>query len=183
MKHIKEKDLILFFYDEIAEKKKKEISLHIKDCAQCSQRYENLKQFLKEVKTKVPQVSSVDIDKIVVNAVESVAKERMPLKFKQGLNDFCEKIGFFTRKYFLRPQLALIVMTVLAFIIYPLRVDNKFSLEEEFNLLEIEMELSLEDDSSIVDIYSYDETQDIIEDEDLLYSTLHKMTGQARIKT
>lgn len=153
MKCIKKQDLVLFYYEELKETIAHNIKEHIDSCSECRQEFENMKSLLEGIFTESIHLEEREIEDMIK------ASKQKPLKafFIEGialrLIGFIDnlKLGLAYRKPLVPVVLTLVLLLGLFSV---LRVD-KVTLEHEFNILEIQMELSLEevDQDSIFELY------------------------------
>lgn len=182
MKCIGEKDLILFYYGELENDKLILIERHLKECEKCSQEYGRIKSLFAWVKPQTVKLNSADYNKIIEAVKGKVYKTSFWFSLKEKLVDFWDNLRL-GLSY--RPQLVpIIVILIILSVTVPLIISKKTAVSDRnIDILQIEMELSLDsDDLSIFDFYEEDDSL-IEEMSDSLDSTRHNNMGEVHIKT
>jgi hypothetical protein len=147
-KCIKEKNLVLFYYKELEEEKKRKIEEHLKECSICLKEYKNIKNFLERIKISSPKIREQELDKIL-NQIQKVFFNWWE-DFKYTLRDFLFNLKI-SLKFYLKP-VPVIAFLLILFLFYPL-IKNYFSYRN-FEIFQIEAKLSIEaQDLSIFDFY------------------------------
>jgi len=149
---IKENELVLFYYQELKTKRLKFITLHLKECAFCSQRYKKIESFLASFQFPPLSLSEEDL-KIML---ENLKREKPSLieKFKNRLKEI---FHYFHLKLAYQPQIGIILTAfILILCILPFRERNFFYVDKNVEILQIEMELSSDEFiNSIFELYEY----------------------------
>lgn len=183
MKCIGEKNLILFYYRELGSDKLILIERHLKECERCSQEYGKIKSLFAWIKPQTVKLNSADYNKIIEAVKGKVYKTSFWFSLKEKLADFWDNLRL-GLSY--RPQLVpILVSLIILLVTVPLIISKKAAVSDRnVDILQIEMELSLEDndDLSIFDFYEEDDSL-IEEMSDSLDSTRHNNIGEVHIKT
>ena len=177
MKCPKKEELILFYYRELSREAMDSISEHIKACASCAGEYQRLESFLSGINTEKIQPSLEDYQR-VSQYVRSKAGQGNPLFDKAG--DFLEALrrGLCSQPK-LVPVLAVLIIAIGIFVFTnrPGSINGR-----NFDILQIEIELSLDDhDYSVFDSV-YDEM--LLEDMVIPgHSTLRNRNAAVHVET
>ena len=144
--------MVLFCYGEIAEKQKREIENHLKECGRCFRLYEESKKFFSTLKIQKKEISSLEIEALI-KAV------RARLTDEKGEN-LREKVGYFFNGLWygiiFRYKVASVIAGIIIFLLLLPTVKYKKTPTSNLSMeiLQVEMELSLEDeDISEFDVY------------------------------
>ncbi len=154
MRCLKEKELILFYYREIPEGKLKEIEIHLKECGRCFKRYETIESLFKEITQKRIILSSQEVESMVEDVRQRIYRLSFWEKLKDGINELLQILRY---GIVYKPQfVTLAVLLIVALSIVPM-AGKKMLTERDFNILQIEIELSLDNpEGSIFDLYEGD---------------------------
>lgn len=148
MNCVKEKELILFYYQELNPQRRRSIEEHINNCCLCSREYANIKSFLTDFKSEKLELTVQDYEK-VSKYVLSQACQSDNYIFGQ-MKDFWLSLR---RRLFYQPKLipVLAVIVIMAGI-FLFRGKNQTN--ENLDILQIELELSLDShDGSVFDLF------------------------------
>lgn len=167
MRCLKQKELILLYYNEVTQEKAGVFRSHIKGCSRCAARYSELEQFMHSVDTHSVDVPYKEIEEYV-DFVSRKAYEVTPRQRgrKEILSSFLQNIGDGLYALFLRPRLALVTVAVItALILFPLW-KKKNTLDKEFDIFQIQMELTLNEED-LIELFDFF-GEDFIDSEYLL---------------
>lgn len=181
MKCLGEKDLILFYYRELKINELEIITRHLKDCRKCFKKYEKIEAFFTQLQFQKVKLDSKDYEKIIETVRDNVHKTDFWLDLKEKLVDFWDnlRLGLSYRPV-LVPILAVLIILL---VMFPFIGRISRVTDRDFDILQIEMELSLEDDEwTVSDIYD-DETFLTEELLNLEGAILHNSAGEVRRKT
>ena len=155
MRCLKEKELILFYYRELKEGRHKQLAEHLRECPRCLKKYKNIESVFSQIESKPLQLTPQELDSIVENVKARLGKLSFRERVKDRIYEFLQNLRL---GLFYKPQLVP-VMVALIIILGGLAVvrSRQHFLNREFDILEIEIELSLDDvEGSIFELYEGD---------------------------
>lgn len=142
MSCLSKKELIMLYYNELEEEKKFKFKEHLKHCNKCSKAYGDVKEFLSQV-----EVGPVEFayDDIVNEAVKRITSKQKELSWWERCRYYLEHLRDSWRwQVSYQPRRVIIaVVIILLVLIYPWR-RKSYITHKQFEILEIEMELSLQ---------------------------------------
>ncbi len=158
MRCLSKDELILFYYDEVEERRKEKIKEHLNTCSRCRKLYEETKEFMGLLKANRIEISPSEIETIVRTVKTRIGYSKAGL-LTDRLDAFLKSVfrGFTNR----RPLVPVIITVIVFLLLIPfLRHKRDISFSRNLEIIEVEMELSLEDeDASEFDIYyNFDST-------------------------
>ena len=155
MKCLKEKELILFYYQELQSSRHQEVKRHLKECDTCSLRYRKIESLLKEVAKEQITLTSREVEEMVSNVKHGISRVSFWDKLIIGFNELAGNLRY---KMAYRPQLAMAaVFLVVVLTVIPIANRQKALTEKDFSILQIEIELSYDSlEGSIFDLYEDD---------------------------
>lgn len=148
MKCVKEKELVLFYYQELNPQRMSLIEEHLSNCYLCGREYANIKSFLTNFKSDKLELTAQDYKK-VSEYVFSKTSQSDNYIFGQ-VKDFWLSLR---RSLFYQPKLipVLAVLIIMAGIFF---FRGKNETNENLDILQIELELSLDShDGSVFDLF------------------------------
>jgi hypothetical protein len=151
---IKRKDLILFYYKELKTPYLKKIESHLKECKNCQKEYKEIDNFLIQLHFKLPEIRKEDIESILDNLKDRLKKENFWVSLKENIRDFFHNLSIsLSYRTQLVPVLVALLIIILGIIPWIERY-NLYYKDKDFEILQIEAELSVENgESSIFDLY------------------------------
>lgn len=173
MRCFKRKKLFLFYYRELKKDKLKIIEEHLRKCPSCSNEYKNIETLLNRTRLSKPQLETKDLDLILRNVRNKLEAPTFWEAFKCRIKELAQNLylGLLFRRQLIPVMLTLVIILA----VFPLFRSSRYQIEKEFDILQIELELSLEntDQESIFEIY---EDPSILEDNmsSLGHPILHK---------
>jgi|GEM_PF-2540933 len=175
MKCPKEKELILFYYRELKKRRYKSIEVHLRECSHCLKRYENIGSFFAQLASKPIQLTSQELESMLQHVKQTTYKPSFLINAKDRLEDFLESIRL---GLFYKPQLISVTVALIVILIILPLVGKRHHLNREFDIIQIEMELSLDSiEGTIFDLY---EEELVLMDET---SSLEPPTLHSKIET
>jgi len=159
MKCLSEKQMLLFFYNELKPQERKLIEEHLSVCRHCSESRDKLNNFLNIADKEKVDISRDNLNEILRQLKPSVKQESALTRLRQKLSFITQDIlAALTR----RPQIAVAALTIIA-VISLLPVINKGRMEmAREDMVDIEMELVFEDSNNtdvMLDIFNFDSSQ------------------------
>ena len=155
MQCLSKDDLVLFYYGETSRERGEEIGNHLKECSRCFKLYEETKRFLSLLKRERKEMSSFEIESII-RTVRELIEESSNSRLRKRLGKVFECV--FPR-FTLRLRLVSVVAAIIiCLLFFPVFINKKYNntsaLKNKWDILQIEMELSLDDeDASTFDVY------------------------------
>lgn len=154
-----EKQMLLFFYNELKAQEKKLAEEHFSICKHCSESYKSLNKLLSAAEKEKVDISRDSLDNIL-KQIESQTKPISVLAHLQQRFVFVAQ-GIMSA-LIRRPQVAVIALAIIA-VISLLPVVNKTRIQAaREDVVDIEMELVFEDANNtdvILDIFNLDSSQ------------------------
>ena len=148
----KEKELLLYYYQELKPKKQKYIEYHLNDCPRCSAKYSSAKSFLNHLQSRSIELKNEEVEQMITAVKEKVNEASAWGVLKEKIKDFLAalRMGFFYR-----PQLIPAIIVLIAFLSIPSFFNNRqHRVDRDFDILTVEVELSLDTlEGSIFDLY------------------------------
>ncbi|MDD4182515.1 MAG: hypothetical protein PHT53_01635 [Candidatus Omnitrophica bacterium] len=159
MKCPDEKQMLLFFYNELKTPEKKLTEEHFLACSHCSGRYEKLSSFLNTVDRGKVDISQDNLNDILKQIEPSIKPVSILTRLQQKFSFVAEDIlTALTR----RPQVAVVALAIIAVIsLLPVINKGKTELARE-DVVDIEMELVFEDSNNtdvMLDIFNLNSSQ------------------------
>ena len=156
MKCLNENELILFYWKEVKEERQKKIENHLKECDRCLESYKSIVSLFARVKSDPPQLSEKEVDGILQNVKAKIQTPAHWNVLKDKIDDFSKRLRL---KLTYQPQLvpvAVVLAIVLAVI--PFIGKRQAYLDKEFDILQVQVELSLDNpEGSLFDLYYADD--------------------------
>jgi hypothetical protein len=155
MKCVKDRELILFYYQETGRHFTSRIEQHLKSCSLCRKRYDDLLAFLQTASSAPQDLTSQEIEAMVNNIREASQAESFLARVQQRYMELTEAMSARLRY---KPRLVPVALAlVLLFAGTTLYHQRKLQLQREYEILEIQVELSMESfDESVFDVYDVD---------------------------
>ena len=159
---VNEKELLLLYYKEIPDDKRATIIEHLAVCETCKEKYQQVIFCLEKFDAGRLHLTSDELESVMVRVHEKLdaATSWQVLYEKIASGVAAVRMGLLYR-----PQLIpVLVVLFLMLSLVPFSTHRQQGLEGQFDILQIQMELSLEDDNvSIFDLYEeapvlYEET-------------------------
>jgi|GEM_PF-2552235 len=159
MKCLSEKQMLLFFYNELKPQGKKLTEEHLSVCRHCSGRYDKLNNFLNIADKEKVDISRDNLNEILRQIEPFVKPESALTRMQQKLSFIVQDVlAALTR----RPQVAVVALMIIA-VISLLPVINKGRMEmSREDVVDIEMELVFEDSNNtdvMLDIFNLNSSQ------------------------
>jgi len=156
MKCPHEKQMLLFFYNELKAQEKKLMEEHFLACKHCSGHYERLINFLNAVDKEKVDISQDSLNDILKQIEPSIKPISILTRLQQKFSFIAEDIlAALTR----RPQVAALALAIIAAIsLLPVINRERAEMARE-DVVDIEMELVFEDSNNtdvILDIFNLD---------------------------
>ena len=141
MRCFSQKELISLFYGEVGRKKEEFFRSHICECARCSRAYSKMKAFLCSIEPATIEISQIELDRCSDLATEKVLNPIFARR--RNLRDILDFLKQWITLIFPRPCVVGISSGVCAFfILASLWGWNYYALNREFDIFEIQMELT-----------------------------------------
>lgn len=152
---------ILFYYRELKPQVLKAMNSHIQECSCCQKEYRALEVSLSQLKSEPVDLSNQEILEIINKAKTKLALPSFIDELKARIADAGEN---FRLHLSYRPRLVPIALVVTALCVFlPFAVRQRQILNREFDILQIQLELSLENsDVSMFELY--EETPSYLDD-------------------
>jgi hypothetical protein len=172
MKCPKKEELTLFYYQELGREDMERIRRHLGECRSCRMRYEQMQSTLSELKTDPIHLESREVEDILQKVKVRLTQRRPKNYLQEKLESFAGSVrlglGY-------RPQLIPVaVMLIAVFLILPFMARERRTLERDFAILQIEIELSLDNpEGSLFELY---EEAEILHDDS---SSIGQILGEA----
>ncbi len=159
MKCLSEKQILLFFYNELKAQEKKLIEEHFSACSHCRGRYGKLNSFLNAVDKEKIDITQGSLNDILKQIEPSRAPVSVLTRLQQKFSFIAEDIlTALTR----RPQVAVFALVIIAVIsLLPIVNKERVKMARE-DVVDIEMELVFEDSNNtdvILDIFNLNSSQ------------------------
>lgn len=153
----KKDKLTLFYYRELAEVETKFIKKHLEGCSRCQKEFQDISLTLSQLSREPLQLQAEEIEDILHKAKARIQKRNLLLEAQERLGDFRRNLRL-GLSY--RPQLVPILTLVLAvLLVIPFIGRRQRFLQHEFDILQIELELSLENtEGSMFELYEMSES-------------------------
>jgi len=152
MNCLKKEELVLLYYGECNERQTKLFRNHTKECISCRQAFAEIEVTCSQLKEEPPCLESGEVEEVLARVQREAKTPQTASVIKEKLSEFSENIKI-ALTY--KPQLvpvAVVVMVML--LILPFLGRERGAIEREFDILEIEMELSLESvEGSLFELY------------------------------
>lgn len=152
MKCFKEKQLILLYYGELKANQVKLIRKHLGECPDCFKRYEDIKAFSARLTLKPPQLIDGELEDMLKDIKAKVRKPNLWTSISYKINHLLENVRLGVSN---KPQLVpVLVALILILVFLPFVGKKERNLDKEFDILRIEIELSLDNlEGSIFELY------------------------------
>ncbi len=158
MRCLKEKELVLFFYKEMPDRRYKRYKRHLDKCLICQRRYREIENFLSVFKEDKPFISQKDIDEVLGKVMEKVKK------IQDEKSVFSINIGLFNLRKWLFSfygRVAIATLSIFVLFIASLSI-KKYLRDKEWTIFEIELLLSYEDIDEVSFFDEYNSEDDSI---------------------
>lgn len=154
MKHLSKKELILFYYQELSQRKLNSIKNHLQDCPSCQKLSTEIEEMLSDFKFSQFNLTRHELGRILSKVRAEASQSREPsflILIKTYFSNFCKGLGLF----FLKSKIAVVAvsvfLTIFAIHFYKNEAD-KFSLQ----VSEVGFDLVAEDEFDIfLDSYKF----------------------------
>lgn len=155
MRCIKEDELVLFYYRDLKKSRLKLIENHLKTCQHCLKRYKGLESLFARLKSDPLQLKKEELENILTNVRGQIRKHHILDDTRERINTFLQNLRL-GLSY--KPKLVpVVVILIVALGIWPLIGKIQRPLDREFDILQIEVELSLDNlEWSIFELYEED---------------------------
>ncbi|MCD6583177.1 MAG: hypothetical protein J7K71_00595 [Candidatus Omnitrophica bacterium] len=174
MRHLSLKDLASLCYVDSDTQVNSKLVHHLRVCPKCLREYQKLKILLSDLTIKLPQIKEEEVEKLIERVKERTLEPNFLERVKYRWDYLIVHL-----RWRLAPQLLIAtVAVILALIILPWW--RSYNLNREFNILQLEAELSLED---LNNISPFDFWEDTINSDNFLPSTPQNNFGQAHKET
>ncbi len=160
MRCLSKDEIVLFCYGEIEKNQSKEIENHLRECPRCLKIYEGTKEFLSLLKRERKELSSFEIESMVRTVRERI-KESSSNTLRKRLSRI---FGNIFPRFTLRLRLVSIVAALVVFLLF-LPIFHKYNIsavENKWDILQTELELSLDDEDPFTfDVYYSFDSSDL----------------------
>ena len=153
MKCPSKKDLYLYYYRDIDEKKMLSMKQHFQDCMECSQEYAKIIDFLSGLKKEEVSISEGELFSMVDRVKSRIsgrikAKERLEEKMKS----FMEGLK---RRFIYRPSYAIVTIIIFV-IVVSVPIKNEIVFKEAMMDMELDLVLDLDafEEDILLDFYN-----------------------------
>lgn len=153
MSCIQDKELILYYYKDLDSPKLKKIAKHLEICAKCMNSYREIEALNSKIDRTLIELSSQETQVILGKVKEKISQDSILDKIANSISDLFKQ-AIFGLSY--RPQLITAAVVLIAvLVVFPFfGKKNLDSIEKEFDILQIQMELAAEDsETSIFELY------------------------------
>ncbi len=151
MRCFKEKDLILFYYQEIGKKKSSLLAEHLNTCSRCREEYKKIESLFAEAKADPVELTDQDLETIVQNIRGEIRKHSLSIALEDIVRRFFNGLAVIL----LRPRvIAVAAVLILALLLPSLIGKRDKSLDKEFDIFQTQMYISLDNiEGSIFELY------------------------------
>lgn len=177
---LSKKDIIMLYYNELEEGEKIKYKEHLKDCNRCRKIYEEIQDTLSRIEAQPLEFAYQDM---VDEAVKEITSKQREITLWQRLRYSIEQLrdNWFWRLNY-RPQRAIVTLAIILLVfIYPWRKKIDVT-QKQFEILEIEMELSLQNLEEIT-LFDLLEEESMDEESLLIPPTPQNSSEVIHIKT